>query len=175
MREFFKPWRRRLGVATLVMACVFVGGWVRSSVHFDGIEIISSKSKYALSSVRGQLRCFYAHGEQARVEKREIRFPSFVFNENNYDSKFELRSKRWRFAVSDFRFMTGSESQLFYSDLVQSQGSEVLVNQTIAQVPYWSVTVPLTLLSAWLLLSKPRLASHKQPTEPAPTDGESHA
>lgn len=164
MSEFFKPWRRKIGVVTLVMACALMAGWVRSSVKFDGIEIISSKSKYAMSSVRGKLRCFYAHGEQARVEKPEIRFPSFVIKENNFDSKFELRSKRLSFVVSDFRFMTGSESQLFYSDLVQAQAPEVLVDQIIAQVPYWSVTIPLSLLSAYLLLSKPRPA--KPPESP---------
>jgi hypothetical protein len=35
-------------------------------------------------------------------------------------------------------------------------------------IPYWSVCQPFTLVSAWLLFSKPRPAkpSHPQPTEP---------
>ena len=32
MREFFKPWRRKIGVVTLVMACVLMAGWVRSEM-----------------------------------------------------------------------------------------------------------------------------------------------
>jgi hypothetical protein len=33
--DYFRPWRRKIGVMTLVMACVFAAGWVRSSVRFD--------------------------------------------------------------------------------------------------------------------------------------------
>ena len=28
MSDFFKPWRRKIGVVTLFVACVFAGGWV---------------------------------------------------------------------------------------------------------------------------------------------------
>jgi hypothetical protein len=167
MWTYFRGWKRKIGAITLGLACVFVAEWVRSSVMFDGIEIISSNSKYSLSSVRGKIRWFYAHGDQARVEKREFRFPSFVLDENNFDSKFELRLKRWSFVLSDFRFMTGSESQLFYSDLVQAQGPPVLVNQIIAQIPYWSIVLPLTVISAWCLLTKPRT---KTATKPEPSN-----
>lgn len=33
MKEFFQPWRRTVGCVTLVIACVFMGGWCRS-MHF---------------------------------------------------------------------------------------------------------------------------------------------
>lgn len=39
-------------------------------------------------------------------------------------------------------------------------------------VPYWSLIVPSTMLTTYLLLSKPRPAKR---TEPAPTAGDSHA
>src|SRR4051794_40257879 len=35
MGEFFKPWRRRIGVVTLLMALVFMGGWLRSHSFVD--------------------------------------------------------------------------------------------------------------------------------------------
>ena len=40
MREFFHGWRRKLGCVTLVMACVLLGMWGRSTLvvvlmHFD--------------------------------------------------------------------------------------------------------------------------------------------
>src|SRR5262249_18577941 len=137
MLEFFRGRKRKVGVATLAVACVFVAGWVRSSVKFDGIEVISSNSKYSLSSIRGQVRWFYEHGDQARVEKREIRFPSYVLDKDA-NSKVELRGKRWRVVVGDFRVMAGRESWLFYSDLVQSDGPPVVLDQIVAQAPYWS-------------------------------------
>ena len=37
MDEFFRGWRRKIGVLTLVMACVFMVGWVRSEAMFDMI------------------------------------------------------------------------------------------------------------------------------------------
>ena len=39
MGEFFKPWRRKLGIVTLVLACVFMGGWVRSYSAHDALNI----------------------------------------------------------------------------------------------------------------------------------------
>src|SRR3954462_3489874 len=52
MREFFRGWRRKLGVATLVMACVFAAGWVRSLFHRDNINL--SRTAWVVSK-NGQL------------------------------------------------------------------------------------------------------------------------
>jgi len=41
--EFFKPTRRKLGVMTLVIACVFAAGWMRSLFFIDGISFTSGK------------------------------------------------------------------------------------------------------------------------------------
>ena len=35
MREFFKGWRRKVGLAALVMACVVMGAWMRSQFTSD--------------------------------------------------------------------------------------------------------------------------------------------
>ena len=35
-------------------------------------------------------------------------------------------------------------------------------------VPYWSLTIPLTFISLWLLLSKPRRSTPKKLDEPVP-------
>src|SRR5262245_25775563 len=40
MREFFKGWKRKLGVVTLGLACAFAAGWVRSYSEFDKIEAL---------------------------------------------------------------------------------------------------------------------------------------
>src|SRR5437764_781766 len=39
MREFFKPCRRKLGMVTLGLACVFAAGWVRSLSVDDFIQL----------------------------------------------------------------------------------------------------------------------------------------
>ncbi len=38
-------------------------------------------------------------------------------------------------------------------------------------VPYWSIVIPLTLLSAYLLLSKPHKSTPKKITEPIANEG----
>ena len=35
MGDFFKPWRRKIGMLTLVMACVFCVLWIRGVVVAD--------------------------------------------------------------------------------------------------------------------------------------------
>jgi len=37
MLTFFHGWRRKMGVATLLVACVLAIGWLRSIKEFDGI------------------------------------------------------------------------------------------------------------------------------------------
>lgn len=32
MREFFQRWRRKVGVASLGLACIFAGLWLRSQI-----------------------------------------------------------------------------------------------------------------------------------------------
>lgn len=83
MRDFFRGWRWKLGIVTLVMACVFAVGWVRSlsdpDVLIDGVG--STKGFVSMTS---------------------------------FDGDFGI---------------------VFF-------------------IPYWSIVLPLTLLSACLLLSK---------------------
>ena len=39
MGDYFKPWRRKIGVVTLMLACVFMGGWMRSIFFLDFISV----------------------------------------------------------------------------------------------------------------------------------------
>lgn len=56
MREFFKPWRRKLGVVTLVMACLLMAGWVRSVRKLDHCSFhVSEYSFHTFSSCNGRV------------------------------------------------------------------------------------------------------------------------
>lgn len=50
MREFFKGWRRKVGLVTLVMALVFTGGWLRSRFFEDSVIIPRSSSSWRVAS-----------------------------------------------------------------------------------------------------------------------------
>ena len=53
MGEFFKPWRRKVGLLTLVMACVFANAWVRKLPFDYRIQIEAFKTDLRIVLQRG--------------------------------------------------------------------------------------------------------------------------
>ena len=161
MREFFKPLRRRIGIVTLALACVFMAGWVRSvsllediCIHQDpfvAYRLISGESRIGWISVT-------ANGSGAH-----LRFPFYNSSsvQNDGLSHFHpgaVQTSGSRFIGFEFgRFIPrGGDRRRprYYEDVVV--------------MPSWSIVIPLTLVSAWLLLSKPQKPiSHSQSTPPA--------
>ena len=63
---------------------------------------------------------------------------------------FEWRWLRLGFGIADL-YCTGSVIS----------GKRDVLSQTIYAIPYWSIVIPLTLLSAYLLLTNPRVTKPK--------------
>src|SRR5438105_3724804 len=63
MRDFFKGWRRKIGVLTLVMACVCMAAWVRSYSAEDKAWIPFQTSIRTVRTCRGCLHLCYANCE----------------------------------------------------------------------------------------------------------------
>lgn len=115
MREFFKPWRRKVGVVSVGLACVFMAGWVRSYQTDDQFEVFGHM------------------------------FVSFE----------------------------GSFYEMSRTVTVSNQGGSNIATIALSplwQCPYWTVVAPLTLLSTYLLLSKPRPAKKPNPSLPPEPD-----
>src|SRR4051812_44068427 len=55
MRELFKGWRRKFGVVTLVVACVFTAGWVRSLTNGNSLFLLALGKRHIVASERGAL------------------------------------------------------------------------------------------------------------------------
>jgi hypothetical protein len=53
MREFFHGWQRKMGIATLVMACAVFVVWMRSTIITDTLWIHSGKQFHQVHSCRG--------------------------------------------------------------------------------------------------------------------------
>jgi len=54
--EFFKGWRRKLGSMMLVLACLFMGGWMRSRNTNDYVVFWSGQhTRMSISSIGGSL------------------------------------------------------------------------------------------------------------------------
>jgi len=144
MGDFFKPWRRKIGVVTLVLACLFMAGWVRSHFYVDLVRIES----HQLRSV-GSMLMWVKFGD---------------WNEfNNFSSKADFwetdnaKDVGWLYlrlnGADDWKFCGFKFGNGF--------GHNGLRFLHYWVVPYYAVVLPLTLLSAYLLLSKPRVAKPK--------------
>lgn len=58
MGEFFRGWRRKVGCLTLVMACLTMGGWIRSLFRTDEVMIWEGDwIGYYVSSTPHRIHC----------------------------------------------------------------------------------------------------------------------
>ena len=150
MREFFKPWRRKIGLLTLLMACVFMAGWVRSSFIRDWIVFYSGNHLVQFGSDSQRLYCLVDYSkDHINKEGATWKVPSFgtaVLSRPDplapatLDDSHRSWSRHW------LGFYVWQKT---YWDFYQS---------TLYVIPYWSVVIPLTLASAFLLLSTQRRA-----------------
>lgn len=174
MREFFKGWRRKLGVATLVMACVFAGAWVRSLYpHWPSplpsqfvFDEQSWRFGYSFTRVDHAVDRLSFKDSLVIWEKIQADSPIMVNHVigvwfNATDANFpdlKIPSKAW----ASYRELCGFALGRYY--LKEGRFDLRIVRLVL---PFWSIVLPLTLLSGYLLLSKPRVAKQRA-AQPAP-------
>ncbi len=147
MREVFQGWRRKLGGITLLLALVAVGAWCRSLYQVDVVTIECGLSRQMFASTEGRL-VWDQRQIQMLGRRGTARFSLTLridVSETGDRSRFRYLdnwSIKWRRRGWGFDF--GEASQL--------SGAHV----NFRAVPYWSIVFALTLLSACLLLWKPR-------------------
>jgi len=123
MRDFFHGWRRKAGCVALVMACLFMAGWIRSRMFGDAFLFPVGSRQNAIVALDGAVHwCAVKTG------------PAY-----------------WGFETSDRPV----------DELADQLQTEIGFSWC---VPYWSITIPLTLLSAYLILRKPRKSAANMPT-----------
>lgn len=144
MREFFKGWRRKVGCAALVMSLLLTGGWIRSLGLCE--EIYSSygvRSLAFLASGDGYVACGHARANNADGFPQKSDWPT-LSPEGLYNA---LKAYRWTGPCVGFGLGTLE---------IDEHTAAELESSLILAAPYWSIVVPLTLLSGYLLLSSPR-------------------
>ena len=163
MGSIFRGWKRRFGVVTLTLACAFMAGWVRSDVNEDWIRINirSIRANFYVNSANGginvlrwtpyQVGPFVSWGVRPASKDRNPLTNRGV--KKPYDLWHEFHVKD-RFDWAGFHFGSGKHLS-WHGD----RGIKIWF------IPYWSIVVPLTLLSAFLLLIKPTVFSTKVVTE----------
>lgn len=129
MGDFFKPWRRKFGVVTLGLSCMFAGVWVRSLNRSDAINAPLDDHNFYVFSFDGVI-CWGAWPIEA--------------------------TSTWSLPSFGTLFISNPDKARVSATLAEARDStEGLVEWT---APYWSIVLPLTLISAYLLLGKPRPA-----------------
>jgi hypothetical protein len=127
MSEFFKGWRRKTGCVALVMACVLMGMWVRSRYLVDELSALMPLD------VNNYTLMSYSDCIHMTVWKQAGLTP--------------VEGWRWKSERLDApRSVT----------IIDSWAVELLEDGLLWQIPYWFLVMPLTLLSAYLILWKPR-------------------
>ena len=159
---YFKPLRRKIGVVTLVTACLLSGLWIRCHSTFDEVTLVGRNSYLALHF--NNLN-FGSHGICCRhcriIDRDNPPRTGWTSSPNDYTAE-RLRQPVEKRAQSMTSFE--AKSQHFWSKEwcgIAIEGNDYCLQ---AVVPYWSIVTPMTLLSAWLLLSRPRTKSHSGPT-----------
>ena len=175
MREFLKPWRRKIGVCTLMLACVFAVGWVRNdSSRFDLFALNGKTLRMMLASLDGRIEFFRSERKlpiRANLFEMELgkshkgyfgmRYVnngvmSYGLDPKYHDIKWKWESIGIYAAKGLTRNLAGGPNREFVEAVV---------------IPYWFLVIPLTALSAYLLLSKPRQPKQKKIPEPTANEG----
>lgn len=139
MKEFFRGWRRKFGILTLVMACVLTSVWMvtnKFSVHFatayiEPVQFLTAKDGYLRwASYPGvtisepvTFRVVPPHQVELDIIESDGFQKDLVWN--------------WHWKWNGFEF-----------------GHSQFRSVRVWAVPFWSMVLPLTLISASLLLSK---------------------
>ena len=155
MGKFFKPLRRKVGVLTLLIACLFAAGWVRSLSTSDAILIPLTKSEFIrLDSRSGRFSWNKVYNAQVTIPKIIWRADAIVPTDEDvvFDHSHYIYEWRWQWGTID-------------AGRVHSPG-DGRVRAKYVILPYWFITIPLALISAFLLLSKPCISNEKIITEP---------
>jgi hypothetical protein len=160
MGEFFKGWRRKTALVALAFACVLASGWKRSLSSTDSLQFAGGyNAAGTLVSWQGslvwiRLNKVPSHG-LIDFYNDVMCFPEW--HQKSPSANFDLFAAykvKWRWCC----FGCG----------IGDTGAKEAV---LLVVSYWFITVPLTLISCWLLLSKPGKSIQKKITEPSPGEG----
>jgi hypothetical protein len=139
MREFFKGWRRKVGCVTLMMSLVLMAGWIRSTYCEDVLMLTNWPRRTAVDSLSGSLYWSTWEDPQERLRHSPI---------IHWDRIDALRVREP---------VTAEMIQEAVSNSVTNFKRDVVSPKVInISIPYWSITIPLTLLTAYLILWKPR-------------------
>ena len=165
--------RRKAGTISLLLALVFTGGWVHSlaiddyySVSIDDFVEIPVEN-LAIAGIA--------------IEKHSLfllsyRRPQFIYETTAATGEYVASIKD---GVTEIRFvdLADLESQYQIGQQSSAQSPDIELDSSIRfglgiepllKIPFWAMAIPLTLLSAYLLLAKSRPRRIQESTAEVP-------
>lgn len=155
MRDLFCGWKRKIGVLSLLAACLFIVLWLRSFENHESLYLTLWHFRSGVISVDSKFGIFSGHANNQASGFAWFTLPSasaygtangsplpvdasIVFNVHDGNGNEFL----WRRRISGFEI--GLIKPVFNST----------ARLRFVFIPYWSLVVPLILSSTWLMLSK---------------------
>jgi len=166
MGEFFRGWKRKLGVTTLMMALALMVGWSRSLNFYNKIRLpVGTHAEVFVVSTN--------HFVGVGFEFAEGSPPSLDFYECKVEDTLPLNSKDEDEVCNPLSYARNLEWISQWHGFGMGGNFDELQSYWLMEwvITYWSITVPLTFISCWLLLSKPRKLTQMKIIEHIPTEG----
>jgi hypothetical protein len=139
MKEFFRGWRRKARCVALVFSVTLTAVWFRSYWIRDEVIFPQSNSVHALDSSHGGLQWEWHRPFLGYDCQRSIYWTSRQVDK--FDDSIPL-------VLSDDTYWSGAG----FSYHVPQHGTSATW-----RAPFWSLVLPLTLVSAYLILWKSRV------------------
>lgn len=161
MGDFFKGWRRKVGVVTLIVACVFMGGWICALQDIRDIAVFPSGKHTFEQFVSGESSISWIRIYDEDVIRTTPEFKRIDFSDDPSWHNGAFLDPRIEWDLHWCGFGAGRIGGPPDRNWLK----------VCWVIPYWSVVVPLTLISFWLLLFKPHKSTLKKLSEPISNDG----
>ena len=141
MKELLRSWKRRFGLVTLLIACLFMFAWLRSLGHLETIHLpLAQGCVLNWISFDGRTAVGMISFQTAAPANNSFQWIRATMTQEVLEQVLNQFTWDWRWG--DFRWG------------VARQQHPVEASNTLLIVPYWAIVVPLGLLSARLLLTK---------------------
>ena len=176
MCEYFRSWKRKFGVILLALVLPAMVGWVRSNSSHDYIGVRFENSEYRFGSFLGYF-CLAKFTQPNPTRLEGWKWEAFDWGTGPLKSLSGLEvDNKGRVYLNESTFWDENDgdrcrvtSRWDYSGIHFSKCElQDGLQRCTYTFPYWMVVSPLTVFSAWLLLSKrnrPRALKNSEPAK----------
>ena len=172
MDELFRGWGRKIGCVTLFLALVFMGLWIRGLAFFECVVVPGRETYSVFWSSHRKITNYPGIAwerwwDDSTASPNKIIWTQWKSWSTPTEAQIEENARVYAaYKKSSEWAESGTWEWELYGLIVGASRSHIILG-----VPFWSITIPLTLISAWLLLTKPGQATQKKIHESTAIEG----